>query len=152
MEAWGLEILAAICLSMGYALAYHVSKHLLLPAILGGMLSWLSYSITLELGGSMVFACFLGAALVAIWSEIFARLRKAPSTIFMIIGVLPLVPGSLIYLTMLAVVEQRFDEAVSLAFETGAVSLTLALSIFICSSIARFILQRQNQTSNVKIL
>ena len=60
-------------------------------------LCWAVYLFCVSLGCSSVWASFYGAAFVALASQILARRLKAPVIIFLIIGVLPLVPGYGIY-------------------------------------------------------
>jgi uncharacterized membrane protein YjjP (DUF1212 family) len=60
-------------------------------------LSWAVYLFCVRFGCSSVWASFYGAAFVDIASQILARKLKAPVIIFLVIGVLPLVPGYGIY-------------------------------------------------------
>ena len=53
--------------------------------------------LCISLGLSSVWASFFGAVFVDLSSQILARRLKAPVIIFLIIGVLPLVPGYGIY-------------------------------------------------------
>ncbi len=60
-------------------------------------LCWAVYLICISFGLSSVWASFFGAVFVDLASQILARRLKAPVIIFLIIGVLPLVPGYGIY-------------------------------------------------------
>ncbi len=60
-------------------------------------LCWAVYLFCVSLGCSSVWASFYGAAFVDLASQILARKLKAPVIIFLVIGVLPLVPGYGIY-------------------------------------------------------
>ena len=60
-------------------------------------LCWAVYLFCVSLGCSSVWASFYGAAFVDIASQILARKLKAPVIIFLVMGVLPLVPGYGIY-------------------------------------------------------
>ena len=60
-------------------------------------LCWAVYLICVKFGLSSVWASFFGAAFVDLSSQILARRLKAPVIIFLVIGVLPLVPGYGIY-------------------------------------------------------
>lgn len=66
-----------------------------------GFASALSWFIYLILPGfSEVARCFVATISVAILAEIFARIFKSPATVFLVIGIIPLVPGGGIYYTM----------------------------------------------------
>ena len=60
-------------------------------------LCWAVYLLCVSFGLSSVWASFFGAAFVDLASQILARKLKAPVIIFLVIGVLPLVPGYGIY-------------------------------------------------------
>ena len=60
-------------------------------------LCWAVYLLCVKFGLSSVWATFFGAVFVDIASQILARRLKAPVIIFLVIGVLPLVPGYGIY-------------------------------------------------------
>jgi uncharacterized membrane protein YjjP (DUF1212 family) len=60
-------------------------------------LCWAVYLVCVSFGLSSIWASFFGAAFVDISSQILARKLKAPVIIFLVIGVLPLVPGYGIY-------------------------------------------------------
>ena len=72
----------------------------ILPACFTGAVSWLVY-LALPSGGVAV-RCFFATMVVETLAQIFARMFKAPATIFLIIGIIPLVPGGGIYYTMYA--------------------------------------------------
>ena len=60
-------------------------------------LCWVVYLFCVGCGLSSVWATFFGAVFVDLASQILARRLKAPVIIFLVIGVLPLVPGYGIY-------------------------------------------------------
>ena len=62
--------------------------------------SWLVYLVLPE--GNVAVRCFFATMVVETLAQIFARVFKAPATIFLIIGIIPLVPGGGIYYTMYA--------------------------------------------------
>ena len=86
--------------SLGFALLFGLKKQYLTSAALGGLIGWGLYLIGLEIFGKNIFlACLLASAFCALYSEIIARLQKAPTTLFFITSVVPLIPGSTLYYT-----------------------------------------------------
>ena len=61
---------------------------------------------------------FLAAIAVAVCSEVLARRRQQPVLVFLIPGVIPLVPGGKAYLTMLSFLQQDYVDAVGLLVST----------------------------------
>ena len=87
----------------------------------------------------MKSAYFLAMAFVALFSEISARIYKAPATIFLIIGCFPLVPGRGIYQTMLYCTQGNSELFLDSFLNTLAISASLALAILIISTIFKVI-------------
>jgi len=69
----------------------------------------------------------LRAATAAVYAEILARVKKAPATLFLIIAVLPVIPGSKLYYTMNSVVHKDW----SLAKKFGLLTIESAVAIAI---------------------
>lgn len=80
-----------------------------------GAVGWLIYYIALESQLTEVIASFLGAFVVAVCAQMYARRLKTPMIVFIVSGIIPLVPGGLAYNTMRYFVEQNY----TLGLETG---------------------------------
>ena len=68
--------------------------------ILGGVFCWLGYCFVEGLGGSDGMATFIASFVIAIYSEVMARIRKCPAIGYLVMGLLPLIPGASLYYTM----------------------------------------------------
>ena len=86
--------------SLGFALMFGMRRRHLMIASLGGMLSWGIYLAVLSVRESVFFAVLVASAFSMIYAEFMARLRKCPATLFIIIAIIPLVPGSSLYYAM----------------------------------------------------
>lgn len=85
--------------ALGFALTFNLQRRNILPASLGGLLAWLVYT-PLETRCEDVFVPTVAASLsAALYSEILARTMKAPSNQYLVVGIIPLLPGSLLYHT-----------------------------------------------------
>ena len=96
-----IQIISAFVGSLGFAILYNVKKTNLALCMLGGGLTWIvclcAKSITADLFVINVIAGAFGAC----YSEIMARIRKVPKTIFTLPSIIPLVPGSGLYYSMI---------------------------------------------------
>ena len=106
--------LFAACGTLGYAITYNIPKKLLLLAAITGGCGWLVFFSMPE---SPVMGCFLAAMAVGVLGEVFSRLFKDAATLFILPGILPLVPGARMYKMTLSLLEKDFDTAASLAIE-----------------------------------
>ncbi len=119
-----------------FAHIYRVPHRQLLYAGLIGSLGWMMYLVTRDALGE-VGGAFAAATAVALTSEVLARWRKQPVLVFLIPGVIPLVPGAKAYLTMLAFLRDDFVEALALLVSTIFIAGAVAAGIIVASSIFR---------------
>ncbi len=97
----------AFLATFGYCIVFNVPKKHLSFAALGGGLGWMGYISLYSTVNSPVIAVFIASTIVAIWGEILSVKVKDLVTLFIIPGIIPLVPGSGMYYTMLAIIEKR---------------------------------------------
>ena len=107
MGEGAIQILCGGLGTLAYALFFHVRPRHLLLATLGGALSWLLYLLVLAWDGNVFLSALVASMGVCLWSEGMARVRKAPANIFMIPGIIPLLPGGALYYTMSALIGRR---------------------------------------------
>lgn len=119
-------------------------KKIMLVAALGGGLGWLVYLLAAPLG-SVVMQNLLAAITVALFAEFMSRIFKTPSTIFLVVGVLPMVPGGGIYYTMEYGVQGNTQMFIEKGMETFAIAGAIAIGVSIASAIFRFYSAVKNQ-------
>lgn len=133
------EFILAFMGTLGFAIIFNVPlRHMPMASIVGG-LGWVTYQIAMYYGMTIAIACFLGAFMVGLSSDIASRIRKEAATIFIIPGVLPLVPGAGTYYTMLAIVEGNLDEAAATGVQTLAMAGAIALGLLVAGTIIQII-------------
>lgn len=135
-----LQIVCAGLGTLGYALFFHVRPCHLIMATLGGALSWLCYLLTFYASGSVFLSALVAAMGVCLWSETMARLRKAPANVFLIPGIIPLLPGGALYYTMSGVVNGNMEMFMRKGVETAMMAVGIAGGILIASEIVRVIM------------
>ena len=107
------------------------------------MIGWLTYLTLLDNGNSTNVSLFGASLIVSLLSEILARILKSPVTIYVIAGIIPLVPGSGMYNTMFESITGSLDKAISLGFSTLINAGSIALGIVFVSSIGRFLFKKK---------
>ncbi|KGA96327.1 hypothetical protein AJ85_09980 [Alkalihalobacillus alcalophilus ATCC 27647 = CGMCC 1.3604] len=101
-----------------------------------GAMSWFIYSTLPTLGISFVFATAVAALMAATCSHLLAKWFRVPVTMFSIQGIIPLVPGSKAYYTMLSFLDGDYIEGIQIGIDTmlqaGAIAagLVFALAVF----------------------
>ena len=88
-----IQVAGAFLAIYAFSVANDAPKGYLVYCGLTGAFGWAVYLIALP-GCGVVFANFLGAGAIALASHILARVFKIPVTVFLIAGILTIVPGS----------------------------------------------------------
>jgi len=131
MKEYIIQIITASLGSLGFALLFNLRKRHLAIASLNGLLCWSIYLLCNNLFGlDIFFSTLIASVWTASYAEIFARIRKTPASQFMIIGLIPLVPGASLYRSMQALVENNLPKA-SL-YSTATIKYTLGIAAGIC--------------------
>ena len=95
-----IQLLGSFFGSLGFTVVFRVRREKALIAAFGGLLGWAAYLLAGSFMTNEAPRYFLAAAVVAVYAEIMARVMKCPSTLFQVIGTIPLVPGGSLYRTM----------------------------------------------------
>ena len=123
-----IHVIFSYLAAVGFAVFLNSPKKTLYVAGSIGMISWVIYMMTSN---------FIAASIAALLSEILARKMKKPTILFIVPGIITLIPGLGLYNTMSYVVEEDFQ----LAFTTGAnvllASGAIALGVIVISSLFR---------------
>lgn len=129
----------AFCSTVGFSILFHVPKKHIATAGFVGALGWLTYTYFIVSGSGSVLACFAGSCIVAIISDVFSRAFKDAATIFIIPGILPLVPGANMYYTMLAILEGNVAETASIGTETLLMAGSIAVALLVVASVTKLL-------------
>ncbi|MBU3877960.1 threonine/serine exporter family protein [Faecalicatena sp. AGMB00832] len=109
-------------------------KYVLHDGIVGGIGGFV-YLLSIQMGQDVVMASFLSALAIALMSHTFARIFKAPVTIFLIAGILPTVPGAGMYRIVYYLIANDSERSSYYLVQTLEVAGVIALAIFIMDSI-----------------
>lgn len=128
-----IKVLLAFFGSLFPTILYNVDKKWLVWAGLSGVSGWIAYDLINTGTGRVVFATFVGALVVGLYSEIAARVKKAPALIFSVSGIFPLVPGLGAYETVKLFMENNIIDGITKGIETFASAGAIAIGIMLMS-------------------
>ena len=103
--------------SLGFGIIFDLKGLKLLVAALNGMLGGIIYNLLLTSQGEMM-ALFIASFSILAFAAIMARIIRCPTTILLISALVPLVPGGLMYETVLALIDNDMMLALSFALRT----------------------------------
>ncbi|MCT4564840.1 MAG: threonine/serine exporter family protein [Maledivibacter sp.] len=129
--------------TVGFSVLFNVPKKSIFYAGLTGGIGWTLYIYIKELTMSSTFSIFIASTFVGILGEIFARIDKKPVTTFVIPGIVPLVPGYTIYLSMASLANQDFNIAAKFGTEAVFTSGAISVGIIIVTSFAKIMKKKR---------
>lgn len=132
-----IQVIGTFAAVMSVAITLGVPKKFLWYAGLVGAVGWLVYLLLGAAGTSTVASMFVAALAVAMISHIFARIKKTPVTLFLIAGILPLVPGVGMYRIVYNLITSNNTLAGYYFSETMQIAGMIALAIFIMDTLFR---------------
>ena len=124
-----LQFFAAFIGAAGFGFLFHLQFKHIFPAALGGVLTWVIYVIANIWGFDVFISSLFASAFAAIYSEVIAKIRKAPTTLFLIISVVVLIPGGSLYYTMSYAVQRQWQYAATYGSKTVQCTLGLAIGM-----------------------
>lgn len=131
------QFMLAFVATMGFAIIFRVPvRHIPVCVVIGG-LGWVAYLITESYLDSPAIACFFGACMVGLCSAIATRFFKEAMTIFIIPGILCLVPGAKIFYTMEALLRNDVQDMAQIGVETLMMAGAIALGLLVMGAIIK---------------
>lgn len=125
--------------TVGFSVFFNAPVSSLLPAGITGGIGWALYFYLMKISSNSILSNFVAAAVVSMLSEILARKLKQPAILFVIPGIILLVPGLGMYNTMLYLVQKNYELAISTGADVLFVGGAIALGVLVITSLARTI-------------
>ena len=116
-------------------------KHLLSVGI-GAAVTMALYSFIEFCGFSLFTAAFISTVVAAIYSEVCARVRRAPAIVFLVPCLLPTIPGGSLYRAMSSFLGKNYDVGFEYLMTTLKISIGIAGGIVTVSIIFSIIVDR----------
>ena len=139
MEFYIIQTVMGMIGSVGFAILFGILDRKLIGIALGGGAGWAVYLMCTANGHSMFAGLFVESLFVAAFSEILARVLKAPVILLLVPMLIPEIPGGDLYYAMYDLVQRNFadfgNSANKVLVEAGAI----ALGIILASYIAKFV-------------
>ena len=131
---WVIQLVAAFVGTVGFSALFGAPRRYYLYCGLAGMAGWAVY-LLVAAGHSVVGAAFFAALTVAAISHVMAKICRCPVTVFLICGIIPLVPGGGIFWTAYYIVANQLHMAAETGFVALKVTIAIAGGIILASGI-----------------
>ena len=133
MMPFVIKIIAGVISTFGFAIIFRLKPSHWAFAAADGLLACFFYFLFLELIGGDFWPNALAALVSAFMAEMFARISKAPSTIFLLPGCIALVPGGSLYYSMNNLISQNYYDAAQHLLTTIEVGIAIGGGIIVAS-------------------
>ncbi len=133
-----MNIVCSFLGTLGFALMFHVPPKYFFSCGMTGVAGWMVYKMVVSFTVfSPAVASFLGAFVVVLVSRILTVIKRCPITIFLVSGIVPLVPGAGVYFTAYYLVTNQFALAATQGIEAVKIAFGIVLGIVFVLAIPR---------------
>lgn len=139
MADFALKTAMAFIGSLGFSLIFNVRGRRMFLCAAGGAVQYGSYLLIYEKTGSIFVSFFFSSLLVAVLSELLARITKTPVILLLVPMLVPLIPGGDLYNTMFHLIRQNMPEfehyGLQLIVEVAAINFAIVVSATLSHSL-----------------
>lgn len=137
MEHGIIQCITAFTACIGFGIVFNLRKGKeLFFAAFGGMMGWLIYLLCSPLQND-ILQSLIATIVLAVYADVMARVFKSPVTGFVLIALLPMVPGGGIYYTMEYCINGDTARFVESGLHTLGVAGALAIGVLLVSTSSR---------------
>ncbi len=135
-----IQIVSASLGAVGFALLFNLRKNKVPYVMVGAAAGYFIYLLLMHFTSNTFLSNMIAAMFCTVLAEFYARWRKAPSTLFMMSHIMPLVPGGTLYYTMRSMVLQDQEACAYYGTETALAATGIAVGILAVTSIRYIIM------------
>lgn len=131
-----IQLAAAFLGTGAFAVLFGVPRKHYFSCALIGMLGWTAYLlISRYISGGVFLSVAAGSTLVALCSRWAAIIRRCPSTVFLICGIFPLIPGAGIFWSAFHIAHGSVSQALNIGLQAIQIAFAMVIVLIIVSNI-----------------
>lgn len=138
-----IKLVSSFVGTLGFAVFMHAPKRAWLPASAIGGVAYLLYWALLQAQVYEPLAIFIGALLGSVLGQYCARRMQMIASIFVLLSMIPLVPGLGLYRCMRYLGQEMYSEGVAAGVHAMVDVMMIALGLAVGSFLFRLILRAQ---------
>lgn len=144
---WILNLIFSYLAALFFGVIFDVHKRLYHTTGIVGACGWIVYTIfydTLEF--HTIYSNFFGGLALGLLSHVMARYKKEPVILFMVPGIIPLVPGGLAFDATKNLILIQFSKAINTMLEVTLIAGAIALGLLFADQISKLIITGTKRT------
>lgn len=142
MSYYGPQIVLSLISAIGFGIIFNVPRKALIHCGIIGMGGWMFYFLMTERGVDITTSAFCGAFIVGVLGHGLAKYFKIPIIVYIVPGIIPLVPGGTAYDAMRHMVSNDFSNAIPLTTKVFIIASSIALGL-VFAEVFVLLLQRK---------
>lgn len=111
---------------------------LIVGGIIGGI-SWALYVFLMRLSGEIILPYFISTLTIGLLGNISSKITKRPTFLYMLPGIIPLVPGYSLYYTMFYIVTEDYSLALHKGIETLFIAFSISSGLIVSESLKKIL-------------
>lgn len=125
--------------SSATAVLYNVERRLLVYCGMSGMFTWLMYSFFSSLSLSEALASLLALLCLTFLSRLFNKITQIPTMIFNVSGIMPIVPGGLLFKTFNNLADKHYELALTYGVQAVLVAGAIAVGFIVNEVLTKYL-------------
>lgn len=144
-----MNIICAVLSTVAFSIFFSVPRRAIFFCSLAGTIGWVTYYILYSyfLGNAM--SNLIAAIIIGLLAEYFSYKLKMPSTVFLYIGIVMIVPGYAMYHTMEHFANENYilalDNGINAVIHACSIAIGVLISSVFSKSIKRVKFERINK-------
>lgn len=127
------QIIAAFFGALGFAFLFNLHGKEIFYTSLGGCLAWCVYLLTGILTQQDGKQYFAAALFLGIYAEFLAVRTKVPSTLYLVVGMIPLIPGAALFMMMQNAFKADWEQFARYRLEAAVTGASIALGTIVAA-------------------
>jgi len=145
-----VQLIVSFFSTAGIAIIFNVPRKTLFHCGFVGVIGWIIYYLLTERGMDVVDASFFSSFIIAIVAHLYARRFKMPMIIFIVAGIIPLVPGGMAYNAMRNVVEDDYLQGLQYGLKAFLITGAIVMGLVFAEVLMQFVF-RAVRSSKAKL-
>ncbi len=145
-----IKLISSFVGTLGFAIFMHAPKRAWLPASAIGGVAYALYWLLLKVGLYAPMAIFIGALLGSLMGQYLARRMQMIATIFVLLAMIPLVPGLGLYRCMHYLAQELYSAGADAGVRAMVDIVMIALGIAVGSYVFRLFVRPHSVKGGLK--
>ena len=145
MKEMIIQVIMATVGALGFSILFRVNERNVPAAAIGGGIGWIVYLAMFNWSDNLFFSYLVASIAVCLWAEIIARILKAPSNIYLVPGIIPLIPGGSLFYTTKAIVEGDWQAFFDFGLNTVWITFGMAAGMAVSALIVHLFVDEKKQ-------